>query len=477
MALVQVQAEDFDPRPAPEVGQPMGGKPIRRRELDVAIEVRKKLGRPIAAICNNTTSSVDMLYTYTKEHGWVEDPTVASLCDKIHGSAGSRILGILARAFALPTSEMHSTSFFRWVPDSNPGLDPDFYGRWQPFNPKPSHVYFSDGWVDLDIPGHYEEYQGIIFGPMITVPLELGSQSSLFSDAVNRHFIGRPEEYRRFRQEMGRVLQPHVPNKYELYLISRIRDNGKSTLINAIAQAPAGPRGFSTISQRRLSEDPFALAGLLNKFANVSSDSGQAKNWSNTLLSLTSGPVSLRMMHKLPFSAMLSAKLLNTCNVMQFLDDRAGNMSNRVKVIEMNGAPYDRDARGGDSYLNAATWSDFDTRKAIVAWMFEGLEDLWQNGPANTQAAKKEVEERINEADPERKMYSALIRPDPDGFVSVRDLFDKLYPGQVMDKKAEAKFGGVIKNRMFAMFGLDPIRKTIDNKTTRGYAVSMQESV
>ena len=476
MTVVTVMPDEsgYDYEPTGEAATKSSRKRARS-ELQVAIEVRRVLGKPIATICSPGSDRADLIYTYTPDTGWTIDDTVASLADKIHGSNGQRIMGIVNRAFALPTHAMSATSFFQWQPDPlRP--DPDFYGRWVPFDPRPDQAFFADGWISLDDPATYHPYLTPTFGPMITVPYESTARSDLFTQAVDRHFADRPDEYRRFQQEMGKILQPHVPNKYELYLISRIRDNGKSALANAIAQAPAGPAGFATLSQKEMSEDRFALAGLLNRFANVSSDSGHARGWSNTLLALTSGPVSIRMMHRAPFSVMLSAKLINTCNTMQVLDDRAGNMQNRIKVIEMRGPAYPRDAKGGDVYLNSATWNTHEIRSAIVAWMFEGLIDLWQNGPANSDAAKAEIERRINESDPERAMFLDLIRPDPNEFTSARDLCDRLWPGQIIDKRAETKFGMVLATRMFALFGLESVRKKVDNKIVRGYAVSVAAS-
>lgn len=459
---------DYVPTEAPEVSE----KKVTRRELDVAIKVRQALGKPMAAMLS-PMSGATVFYSYTPDQGWVEDEYVGALADAIHGSNATRILGILGRRFALPTGAMGSTGFFRWSPDPKPqDLTGEFFGRWKPFMPQPHQVFFADGWVDLET-NEYHDYTSPIFGPMITVPLDFDATSPAFIAAVERHFENRPDELRRFQQEMGKILQPHVPNKYELYLISETRDNGKSSLINAIANAPAGRVGFSTMNQKKMAEEPFSLAGLVNKFANVSSDSGTSRAWSNTLLELTSGPVTVRYMYKMPFMASLGCKLLNTCNTMQALDDRAGNMSNRMKVIELNGPAYPRDVKGGDQYLNVAYWDD--ARTAIVAWMYKGLKDLWDNGPVNSVAAKAQVENRINEADPERARFLETIEPDPNSFISSSDLTEIMFPGHGTDQNARTKFGRILSKRMSVLFGLKVVFGSVEGKTIRGYRVRVKQ--
>jgi hypothetical protein len=460
------------------VANPGDPEPATRRkgrgEVEVAKEVIKRLGRPIATIpgAGDTPAKI---YTYSVTHGWTEDRWVSSLADLIHGSSGTRIMGIIGRRFQLPISAMTETCYFAWHPrDSEP--DPDnayFLGQWEPIIPSKDLVYFSNGAYNLK-DNSFTPYPGIVFGPMITVPYQPEAAFEPFVRAVNRHFLLRPEEQRRFQQECGKMLQPHLPNKYEVYLLSPIRDNGKSTLMNALAQAPGGQSGFSTVSQKRMSTDQFALAALMNKFANVSSDSGHARDWSETLLSLTSGPVSLRFMHREPFSTVLTAKLYNTCNEMQTLNDRSGNMSNRIKVFRLNGAAYERGGEHGeDAALNPAFWASREARAGIVSWMFHGLHDLYYSGPERID--RKEQEEMLNEGDPERGRFleAVSVTGRSGDFVASSAIVDRLFPGQAITKADEIKLGMIVRKRMFALFSLEPEQKKIDGKAVRGYSGCM----
>ena len=226
---------------------------------------------------------------------------------------------------------------------------------------------------------------------------------------------------------------------------------------------------MATLSQRDMAEDMFALSGLLNKFCNVSSDSGTTKRWGETLLKLTSGPVALRFMHKEPFSATLTAKLWNTCNLMQELDDAAGNMSNRVKVFEFRGEAYERNGKHGtDAALNIGTWTEPEMRRAIVAWMFDGLFDLRNEGPAEEN--REETERRMNEADPERAQFVERVQVthNPEDFVSSANLIAAIWPGESMS--ANVKAGVRLSVRMKTLFGLEPKLKKIDGKPVRGYS-------
>lgn len=251
-------------------------------------------------------------------------------------------------------------------------------------------------------------------------------------------------------------------------MVSKTTDNGKSSIVNAIAGAPGGKDGFSTVQQQKLADDPFALASLLNKFANVSSDSGKTPKWGGVLHALTSGPVSLRFMYKEPVQVALTAKLWNTCNAMQYLDDSLGNLSNRVKMFDFRGESYPRTGRDGeDVYLSYDYWGSQKRRTAIVNWMLDGLLSLRADGPAIEPAEMRE--EMLREADPERAQFLERIQitGNATDFTPSSTLIAVLFPG---DRESSTHQLMRLSRRMETLFKLQPERRRVDGKLVRGYS-------
>lgn len=457
------------------IGHPLcdhdyGGKKGKRKETEIAREVLRRLNRPVAALMSGD-GRVCKLWSYHPSFGWMEDHYIRHLADEILQSSGNRIIGIVANAYAITPEMLNESCFLERIPapEYADPFEAMYRGSWRPLRTSTEEVYFSDGIYNLRENTFTPYGNRVIWGPLITIPYDPDAADSHFTASVERHFVGRPDELRRFKQECGKLLQPHIPNKYEVYILSHTKDNGKSTLMNAIASAPAGKSGMSTISQKSLAEDQFALAGLLNKFCNVSSDSGTTKRWGETLLKLTSGPVALRFMHKEPFSATLTAKLWNTANVMQELDDSVGNMSNRVKIFEFYGAPYERAGKHGeDAPMCVDYWLSKEMRQAIVAWMFDGLWDLYTNG--QQVESKVEREKHLNEADPVRARYleHVQVTGNAEDFVASEELLALLHPDEYRESPVKASID--LSRRMRTLFNLEPVQKRIDEKRKRGYS-------
>jgi hypothetical protein len=179
-------------------------------------------------------------------------------------------------------------------------------------------------------------------------------------------------------------------------------------------------------------------------------------------------------MHREPFSTLLPAKLWNTANSVQTLDDPERNKENRVKFFTFNGPAYKRDgSHGEDAPMNLLYWSDTRTRTGIVAWMFEGLFDLMNEGPVAEPQAEKEA--RMNEADPERALFIERVRltGDPSSFVSSADMVDLIWPNCPDQRAATMR----LSKRMRMLFGLEQTRARVDGKHVRGYnGIAIMES-
>ena len=171
--------------------------------------------------------------------------------------------------------------------------------------------------------------------------------------------------------------------------------NGKSVIIvvltTMLGEANVSCLGLECFDQSRT----FALAGLMNKLANIVGEINEISKTSEGLLkNIVSGElITVDRKYKEPITFRPSAKLTFATNVLPRITDRSDGISRRLILIPfekqfLDESKQDRRLTDPDFWINSGEI------EGIFLWALEGLKKLQAKGNFNKP---KKVQEAIND--------------------------------------------------------------------------------
>jgi phage/plasmid-associated DNA primase len=391
-----------------------GEKPKKRarsaangRLTDAAIAelALKEWGKPLAFHAGE-------FWGYTPERGWlIATNQIAKLCNNLRGSNTEKsVMKIIEARFRLPDlgqCEQYST-YWEFVDEI-----------WIPFHTTHTQVLFANGLLDIADMSFTPTNHRTIFGPRVSVPFDpetsFDRQCDEFTGLLT-YAIPDVEQREYLQALSGLILQPHVVLRGQLVFIG-VPHSGKTTIATAIATAPGGVCGQSTVNEKRLTKDKWASTMLVNKFASISNDSGFTAQWEEFMKEYTSGTYTVEPKYGKPVTAPTTAKLISTCNDMQRIVDPSGAAEMRYRVFRFENPIAETNRAEQAQYMSAAFWADPNRRAGIVAWMLEGLIRVVEHGLVEPESMKLSKREAVYESNPAMEFVATQLVADPEAFI------------------------------------------------------------
>lgn len=399
-----------------------GAKPKKRassgnakaNDASIARLAVDRWGKPLA-------HHAGQLWSYTPELGWsVCTDQFQNLCNDLRGCNTERsVMKIVEARFRIPDleqCEQHST-YWEFENES-----------WEPFPVNHSQVLFANGLLDLSDMSFVPTNQRVIFGPRVSVPFNPETSFDKRCDEFTELLAyALPDiEQREYLQSLcGLILQPHVIFRGQFVFIG-VPHSGKTTIATAIATAPGGVRGQSTVSEKRLTKDKWATTMLANKFASISNDSGFTPQWEEFMKEYTSGSYTMEPKYGKPITAPTTAKLISTCNEMQKIVDPSGAAEMRYRIFKFENPIAQTDRAEQSQFMSAAYWATPERRAGIVAWMLEGLIRALEHGIVEPESMKQVKREAVNESNPAMEFISTQLTADPESFLETSALVEAM---------------------------------------------------
>jgi len=156
--------------------------------------------------------------------------------------------------------------------------------------------------------------------------------------------------------------------------------NGKTTLLN-LMRAFLGEKNVSSVSLHTLTSDPFAVAWLFGKLANISGDIGASTIRNTHILKILTGndAIQARRIYSDFITFTNYAKIIFACNdPPDFPEDKSVAFSERLKFIQFNNYFPAGDPKTDPNILKKMTTEE--ELSGILNWALDGLERLLKNG-------------------------------------------------------------------------------------------------
>ncbi|MDG6967589.1 MAG: hypothetical protein JRN03_07695, partial [Nitrososphaerota archaeon] len=180
------------------------------------------------------------------------------------------------------------------------------------------------------------------------------------------------------QEELGAILRKkYLTKKFSIYLGDT--DTGKTTLISVFT-ALLGQESVSSVSIQDLaSKNPFFLAQLYGKMANIRDDVSKDIVYSvGKIKELTGGyRVNAQKKHRDPFDFYNYAYLLFTCNTLPPIEEDDAAFFNRVMLRYFTNRFGGREGPDRDLVSKLTTP---DELSGVLNWGIEGLKRLQANG-------------------------------------------------------------------------------------------------
>jgi len=209
-----------------------------------------------------------------------------------------------------------------------------------------------------------------------------------------------PEDVQGIQEELGAILfKKYLTKKLSIYIGGT--DTGKTTLISVFI-ALLGLENVSSISIQELaSKNPFFLAQLFGKMANIRDDvSKDIVSSVGKLKELTGGfQVNAQKKFRDPFNFVNEAYLIWTCNYLPPVDEDDDAFYNRVMIRHFDKKFGGKDKPDRELIKKLTT---ADELSGILNWALEGLKRLRDNGWNFTNTASSDAtrEEYKRQSDP-----------------------------------------------------------------------------
>lgn len=400
-----------------------GAKPKKRatassssksNDAMVAQKAIEKWGKPLAF-------HAGQLWSYTPELGWIAcTDQFQNLCNELRGGNTERtVMKIIEARFRIPDLEQCEEHSTYWEFEN---------GVWEPFPITHTQVLFANGLLDLSDMSFVPTNQRTIFGPRVSVPFDAETSFDKRCNEFDELLAyALPDvEQREYLQKLcGLILQPHTILRGQLVFIG-VPHSGKTTIATAIATAPGGVRGQSTVNEKRLTKDKWATTMLANKFASVSNDSGFTAQWEEFMKEYTSGTYTIEPKYGKPVTAPTTAKLISTCNEMQKVMDPSGAAEMRYHIFRFENPIAQTHKALQSQFMTASYWAKPERRAGIVAWLLEGLIQGLENGIEEPESMKQTKREALHEANPTMEFISTQLVADPEAFLETSTLAEAM---------------------------------------------------
>lgn len=435
-------------------------KEVSRRKkektaLEVAHEIIEAYGKPLVTDENGTLA-------LSYEKGWFNcGGDLEELVLKSQGFKDTKVLeaiGILTRLGN--EEEKKSTIFFQREAGAT--------SRWEPVDLKANQVVFVNGVLTIrasDAEGDYAPTPGNkghtfkpfdgktppIYGPMITIPFthnlmheldETNEDEMLFANSVTSAL---PDGIERelFQKSSGNVLQPHVLSRHINVLLG-VPHSGKTSLVTAIGNAPAGARGFVKTEEKGLAENRFRSIMLYQKFVFFSDDSDKSPRSEAMHKQMTSGSMTYEGKGSKPFTAAITCKLFIAGNELTQVVDPSGALADRLRIFSFNTRLPESTKADKNKYMGEAFWSQEARRVGVLKWLLQGVQKELSEGTVTPEFMKNRVKAAIIEECPYRDFLinNVTYTGNEDDFVFSGDLLASIRQatGLRMSAKALANF-------------------------------------
>ena len=387
----------------------------RANDNQIATQVIEQWGKPLAY-------QAGQFWSYTVEAGWVVCTNqLINLANELRGTnTENTVMKIIAARIGLPDLEHSDEPATYWEL---------LEGQWKPFRVTPNQVLFSNG--VLEINGGELEFtptqHRVIYGPRISLPYtdELFDEKCQEFESLIEHALPEAEERTYLQRVCGLILQPHTILRGQIVFWG-VPHSGKTTLATAIATAPAGVRGQSSVSEERLIADKWASTMLVNKFASVSNDSEFTPKWEAFMKQYTSGSFTVEAKFSKPTTVPTTAKLISTCNDMQSIRDVSGAAAMRYRIFQFKNQIAESHSTNQTERMAASYWANPERRKGIVAWMLNGLIDAIQYGIVEPESMKQTKRKAMAASNPIIEFVEEGIERSAGGFLKASDVNDAM---------------------------------------------------
>jgi P4 family phage/plasmid primase-like protien len=233
-----------------------------------------------------------------------------------------------------------------------------------------------------------------------------------------------PEDVQGVQEELGQMLyEKYMTKKLSIYVGGT--DTGKTTLVSVLI-ALLGLENVSSVSIQELaSKNPFYLAQLFGKMANIRDDvSKDIVSSVGKLKELTGGfQVNAQKKFRDPFNFVNRAYLIFTCNYLPPVEEDDDAFYNRVMIRHFNKrfGGKDKPDRELIKKLTAP-----DELSGILNWGLEGLQRLRSNGWnfTNTTTSDATREEYKRQSDPVWAYVSDCLEEDSKGVITKERLYN-----------------------------------------------------
>jgi hypothetical protein len=387
----------------------------RINDNQIAAQVIEQWGKPLAY-------QAGQFWSYSPEAGWVVCTNqLVNLANELRGqNTENSVMKIISSKTALPDLEHceNQTTYWEWLEN-----------QWHPFRVTANQVLFANG--VLEINGGELEFtptnHRIIYGPRISIPYsdELFDEHCQEFESLIENALSEAEERTYLQRVCGLILQPHTILRGQIVFWG-VPHSGKTTLATAIATAPAGVRGQSSVSEERLIADKWASTMLVNKFASVSNDSEFTPKWEAFMKQYTSGSFTVEAKFSKPTTVPTTAKLISTCNDMQSIRDVSGAAAMRYRIFQFKNQIAESNSTNQTERMVASYWANPERRKGIVAWMLNGLIDALQFGIVEPESMKQTKRKAMAASNPIIEFVEEGIERSAGMFLKASDVNDAM---------------------------------------------------
>lgn len=275
-----------------------------------------------------------------------------------------------------------------------------------------------------------------------------GCPGPAFGKFINE--ILAPEDVQGVQEELGAILRKkYLTKKFSIYLGET--DTGKTTLINVIL-AFLAPENVASISIQELaSKNPFFLAQLYARLANIRDDVSKDIVYSvGKLKELTGGfQVTAQKKFKDPFEFESHAYLIFTCNNLPPIEEDDQAFFNRVMIRHFT-KRFGGNSRPDRELVKKLTTPD--ELSGILNWALEALERLrandWNFSNTSTSDATREEYKR---------------RSDP-VWAFVRDCLEEESSSALSKERLYNAFKAYCSERSIPLLSRDGFFKTLPEK-------------
>lgn len=384
--------------------------------------------------CLPTACVGEDIFTYVPGSGWIGGLKVfEDLMLHQTGKLPDKANQMRKIRFSLPLGSalFEGVHYFEW--DYNESY---WAGQWKPAYITRSTLVFEDCLIDLGkgTLTQRDQMRRPIWGPILTLRYQPDATHPDWEEVLDK-FLRHDMDLHDYVQEAASLLLlPHHFAKSFLLFVGP-SNTGKSTLMSALAVAPGGLPGQTSLDPVVAAGNRFESFALLNRFAAVCEEletlTPRAKAW---LKSYTGGRFSWEVKYGTRGSSSPTAKMLAASNALPDFVEDGKAVHNRMVVI-----PMMKEVEGlqNSDFCTSMFWAKPERRAAVVAWMLPGLVRLINRGfrlvpPKNAEQVKEEIRIRTH---PVYRWFeeTLIVTEADDDRITTVDIMERLKHSGIRD--------------------------------------------